>query len=336
MITFGLFWVVYRYQTLYVHRNKIDTGGLLFPRAVNQLFTGIYVMEIVLAFVFFLRTDANGDHVCTPQGIIMVVALAFSILYQFLLHDAFSPLFQYIPITMEDDAVIRDEEFARAQDKKFGLVDDEQEGDNIQDLLKQRERDERRADKDAEDIEMQVIAENRRHEGGASSMKDATKLAAGKNRWTNRRPLGQLRSKDGGQTSREQSDQAIRRSRTRSSRISKMPQDQPEDLEAQRAVGDQSELLFEGFHDEIEDLTPDERDKLVRRAFQHRAVRANRPSVWVPRDTFGISDDVIRCTEKFAGENIWISNQYTRLDKKHRVLYSRPPPDFDHRELMQL
>ena len=46
IITFGLFWLVYRYNTLYVTKFRQDTGGLLFPKAINHTFTGLYFMEL--------------------------------------------------------------------------------------------------------------------------------------------------------------------------------------------------------------------------------------------------------------------------------------------------
>ncbi|KFY67489.1 hypothetical protein V496_01560 [Pseudogymnoascus sp. VKM F-4515 (FW-2607)] len=49
------------------------------------------------------------------------------------------------------------------------------------------------------------------------------------------------------------------------------------------------EALFGGYCDEIEDLEPTERDALVNVAFQHEALRAKRPNVWVPRDDLGMS-----------------------------------------------
>lgn len=45
-ILFCLFWVVYRYNLMFVLDPKVDSGGLYFPRAVNHLYTGIYVMEV--------------------------------------------------------------------------------------------------------------------------------------------------------------------------------------------------------------------------------------------------------------------------------------------------
>lgn len=90
-----------------------------------------------------------------------------------------------------------------------------------------------------------------------------------------------------------------------------------------------------GLNDEIEDLTPEERDKLVRRAFQHQALRAKRPVIWIPRDELGVSDDEILRTQQLS-KHIWVSNEYTGLDGKGRVVYRRSPPDFSEVDLIEL
>lgn len=113
ILIFALYWIVYRYNVLYVFQFRNDTGGLLFPKAVNQLYTGLYVMELCLIGFFISAED------CVPHLIIMIVALILTVLYQWQLNVTFDPLFQYLPITLEDEAVIRDEQFAKLQDEKF-------------------------------------------------------------------------------------------------------------------------------------------------------------------------------------------------------------------------
>jgi calcium permeable stress-gated cation channel len=168
MIIFPLFWIVYRFNVLYVYQFRVDTGGLLFPVAVNQLFTGIYFLELCLIGFFFISTGPNGDVACIPQGVIMIVVLIFTAAYQWQLNSSFKPLFEYLPITLDDEAVIRDEEFARAQASKFTPLredvdhdgrDDEEE--DIQDVLKRREQREEAADEAAEERQRRDIAERR-------------------------------------------------------------------------------------------------------------------------------------------------------------------------------
>ncbi|KAL1970181.1 hypothetical protein VTN77DRAFT_6586 [Rasamsonia byssochlamydoides] len=331
VITFGLFWFVYRYNTLYVTKFRFDTGGLLFPKAINQLFTGIYVMELCLIGLFFLVRDVDGNVACKGQAIIMIIVLILTIGYQFLLNEAFSPLIRYLPITLEDDAVRRDEEFARAQRARLGLPpeDDDQEG--IERELKEREQEEQAAESRAQDIELRKIEveKGRRkntHEFAAKSanaLGNVGKLVGKQNTWADRSQ--NRRSKFFGTNSKVDVP-SIQRLRE------KLVHDEENQGPPTKTIG---HALFAGIHDELEDLTPDERDQLVQRAFQHEALRARRPVIWIPRDDLGVSDDEIYRTQRFS-KHIWISNEYQALDGKCRTIFSRSPPDFSEVDLIQL
>ncbi len=96
IITFSLLWVANRYNMLYVTRFANDTGGVLYPRAINQTFTGLYVMELCLIGLFFLVTDETGATVGFPQAIIMIVVLILTVIYQYLLNTSFGPLLRYL------------------------------------------------------------------------------------------------------------------------------------------------------------------------------------------------------------------------------------------------
>lgn len=343
--TFSLFWLVYRYNTLYVTKFRFDTGGLLFPKAINQLFTGLYVMELCLIGLFFLVRDAdvNGNSVGTPckgQAIIMIIVLIFTVLYQFLLNNAFGPSFRYLPITLEDEAVMRDEEFARAQEKRWRLADGEREGDDINDLLEERERRSLEESKKAEEIELKEI--EARRERSRLDPKDLDGLLPDavtkilplpkKGAWAERsRQRAHTQGSNAIQANNMLSPEHAHASHHRHHHQSR----NPTDIEAQRSGTKIGEALFSGLNDEIEDLTPEERDKLVQRAFQHSALRARRPVIWIPRDDLGVSDDEILRTQKFS-EHIWISNEFIGLDGKCKVIYRKSPPDFSEVDLIEL
>ena len=61
-IAFGLFYVAYIYIMFYVSEFPNDAGGLSFSRAIYQSFTGIYLMEIMLAALFFLAQNESDSH----------------------------------------------------------------------------------------------------------------------------------------------------------------------------------------------------------------------------------------------------------------------------------
>ena len=319
VITFSLLWFAQRYNMIFVNRMKIDTGGVLYPRAINQTFTGLYFMELCLVGLFFLVRDEHGVVACAPQAIIMVVSVFLTAFYQIMLNSSFGPLLRYLPITFEDEAVLRDEAFQRAQDRRLGLVPDDDLDDEASSLTGAA----RGGPVTDSDIEMRKLRNQERHGTGGlnrlarlnpvRTMKHAGTWAAGRGKRARKATLGKAE-----ENLRAAAD--YRRQR------------KLRDLEAQRAIGD---ALFGGYNDEIEDLTPEERDALVREAFKHSALRARRPTVWIPRDDLGVSDDEILRTRDMS-DYVWISNEGTALDSKVRVVYGRAPPDFSDLELINL
>ena len=61
-----------------MQRNKVDTHGMLFNGALSQVMAGVYVLEVTLIGLFFLVRNEQGNVVCSPQAIIMIVALALT------------------------------------------------------------------------------------------------------------------------------------------------------------------------------------------------------------------------------------------------------------------
>lgn len=353
IITFSLFWFVYRYQTLYITKFDQDTGGLLFPQAINQLFVGLYVMELALIGLFSLVsgvdpvTGSPAGSPCTAQAVIMAFVLICTIVYQTLLNHSFGPLLRYLPITLEDDAVIRDQEFARAQDKKPLLDENEKPGDDINDVLEDRERQSEEADRQAEALELRDIQRRKSRRLNpmllAAAVPEAvSKIIPGREAWRTR-----SRSRDRQRTdssanwvySRQNAhavdvnakpDELIRQHRLRHAAHASR-----QDAEANPNASI-AEALFAGINDEIEDLTPDERDILVRRAFQHEALRARRPVIWIPRDELGVSEDEMGRMRRLGGEYLPVSNEHAALDHRGKVVYRKSPPDFSELDLIQL
>lgn len=294
IITFSLLWIANRYNMLYVSRFKLDTGGLLYPRAINQTFTGLYVMELCLIGLFFITQNGNGKPLL-PQAIIMIIVLIFTIVYQVLLNSAFSPLFRYLPVTFEDEAVLRDRAFERAQARRLGYddaIDDETTaltGDG--------------------DIPLKNL------DSAADGKQDKKGNARGI------RSIGTWAARTGANVRTKAFDsEAARRRRRR-------------DIEANMKMSD---ALYGSYQDEIEDLSPEQRNALIKHAFKHAALRSRKPTIWIPKDDTGVSEDEIKRTRDFAGENIWIDNKGAALNGKCQVVYGKSPPDFSQADLITL
>ncbi|KAG5980152.1 hypothetical protein E4U55_004340 [Claviceps digitariae] len=320
VITFSLLWLSQRYAMLYVNRFENDTGGVLYPRAINQTFTGLYFMELCLAGLFFIVVDEHNDTPCFTHGVIMLVLCILTIGYQVMLNKSFSPLFRYLPITFEDEAVLRDEALQRAQDIRFGLIQ-EPEADAAEksgNAIKQQDEEKPpRIAPDDKDIELQKLEAADRKSMQVDGPGHVYNPVKHVSNW----------ARAGGHQIRK-----LKHINDDSKAAQYRRQQRQKDLESQQAIG---AALYGGMHDEIEDLTPDERDALTQHAFLHMALRARRPTVWIPRDDLGISDDEIRRTHSFS-KHIWISNEGTALDSKVRVVYGKNPPDFSEIDIINL
>ncbi|CAF1034410.1 unnamed protein product [Rotaria sp. Silwood1] len=86
----------------YVSDFPNDTGGLAFPRAIYQSFTGVYLMEIMLAALFFLAQNESGSQSAIAEGVLMCVLIIITIGVQFVMRSSFNPLTYYLPVDAEE------------------------------------------------------------------------------------------------------------------------------------------------------------------------------------------------------------------------------------------
>lgn len=99
----SFFYLAYRYNILFVTDSQIDTQGLIYPRALQQLICGLYVAEVCLLAMFAVN-KAWGPLVLT------IAFLIFTILYHFALNSALDPLLYNLPKSLEaEEESIRNE-----------------------------------------------------------------------------------------------------------------------------------------------------------------------------------------------------------------------------------
>lgn len=95
-------YIVYKYQYIWVmfQRPSEDTGGLFFPKAVSQVFVGLYIQEICLCALFFLARNEKNKVSAVPQGALMVVLIFCTMAVHFILLNAYGPLLDSVPFSL--------------------------------------------------------------------------------------------------------------------------------------------------------------------------------------------------------------------------------------------
>ncbi|KAJ2741421.1 phosphate metabolism protein 7 [Coemansia sp. BCRC 34301] len=101
-VYFGLFYLIYRYQFLYVYSDKSWTlGGLSFPKAVKQMLVGIYISEAYLVLMMVAKFQVSANAIMR-----IVVALGIligTVAVQWYIDDVYMPSINYLPLKKAAD-----------------------------------------------------------------------------------------------------------------------------------------------------------------------------------------------------------------------------------------
>ncbi|KAI0485274.1 hypothetical protein GGR56DRAFT_662999 [Xylariaceae sp. FL0804] len=102
-IGLSLFYLAWRYNIFFVTDTKIDTRGLIYPRALKQLMVGVYIAELCMVGLFAVS-------VAIGPLILMIVFLIATALYHVTISSAIEPLLYNLPRTLEtEEAGLREE-----------------------------------------------------------------------------------------------------------------------------------------------------------------------------------------------------------------------------------
>ncbi|GAP82661.1 putative phosphate metabolism protein 7 protein [Rosellinia necatrix] len=99
-IGISIFYLAWRYNIFFVTDTKIDTRGLIYPRALKQLFTGVYIAELSMIGIF-------ATSVAIGPLILMIIFLVFTALLHITVNSAIDPLLYNLPRTLAEAAAQR-------------------------------------------------------------------------------------------------------------------------------------------------------------------------------------------------------------------------------------
>lgn len=123
--TIGLsfFYFAYRYNMLFVSNANIDTKGRVYPRALQQIFVGLYIAEVCLIGLFGIACGSSVGAI--GPLIMMILMLVFTALYQVSLNAALEPLINFLPksIDAEERRLLAAENGGYAEDGHNGMED---------------------------------------------------------------------------------------------------------------------------------------------------------------------------------------------------------------------
>lgn len=96
-----LLYYKYALDEVYSHENPKDTFGMLYPRALFHLYSGIYCLEFCMIGLFFALRNPNGECPMKFQGLVMILVLLFTIFGNVYVHTHFGAHFEHVPVLNE-------------------------------------------------------------------------------------------------------------------------------------------------------------------------------------------------------------------------------------------
>ena len=303
--TFSLFYFTYLHNFLYVYEFTTDTGGLAFPRALYQTMTGLYFAEICLIGLFFINSGARA------QGFVMVLVLFITVLFQIKLTQFFDPLITYLPVDIQEELASQ--------------------------VQKQKLNDGRRLD------EEEVFQEQREDKGGfgdTSLIPEAKSCIVDASSSPGAPP--QVNRPESPESSKAINDNKDMPDSKATPDDDSEPRRRPSILQRVRRMNEKINirgLTKRHAKDEEEDENVDTslarkfayeltHEELTALAFQHEALRARPPILWIPEDELGIAKDEIRHTKLESGGEIEITSRGAKLDDKGKIVWLQNPPDY--------
>lgn len=287
---------------------------MLFNQALSQIMAGVYVLEITLIGLFFLVRNEKNNVSCKGQAIIMIIALVLTAVYHYILESSLSPLYELVPVTLEDKAVEKEKKRFGAEVRDIVNDDDEQGGTSTSDTIERSSpvSDSEKGKSESARHESPVIEQ---HDGIGEPLHTTSKpppdsTPVAKAAANARKTFQRLNKTVAARVAVEQSHHGPRRAGT------------SKKLEVQDQLGE----TIADYPDELPRLTPRERDAELSTAYQDPVTREPAPVIWIPQDEAGVSEEKIKEARKY-GRYLQYSNSGAYLTKTNKCEITQPAPD---------
>ncbi|KAJ7495963.1 DUF221 family protein [Mycena galericulata] len=118
-LSYVMFFLAYKFllTQVYDQPDESETGGLYFPMAVSNLFVGLYIEQICLACLFFLKASiAPASSVA--EGVLMLILIVITATAQVFFQRSYGPNIDFLPMSLATKKMVK--RYERRQ-RKQGL-----------------------------------------------------------------------------------------------------------------------------------------------------------------------------------------------------------------------
>ncbi|KAK0463530.1 DUF221 family protein [Desarmillaria tabescens] len=338
LLSYVMFYLAFKFLCTQVfdQPDQSETGGLYFPMAVSNLFVGLYIQQICLACLFFLKVSITRTS-SIIEGAFMIILVAITACVQIYIHHSFDPITTYLPMSLATKKMAKRYEQRRQEKVGMSPVDIELDLFSRQHMKKIRKRIKRlpkTLDDKFDNLKSKVTFEDETKPKSSKEWKgsalnedkedfqshegdDIAEASGVDPRYPNATPELIRQGSDVSRTSTS-SQQSNNSEKAGSSERSA----RTKSIDSSRPILEPPEPAEDGLCDEESDDEADQDEH----AFDHPSTYVEQPWIWIPHDVLGLSQVLVDDLKKAGVE---ASDEGAMMDRKGVVEVTRNPPDED-------
>ncbi|KIY74044.1 DUF221-domain-containing protein [Cylindrobasidium torrendii FP15055 ss-10] len=353
LVTFCMHYLAFKFlcTQVYDQPEQSETGGMYFPMAISNLFVGLYIEQVSLACLFFLKISIDRDS-SLIKGVFMLILVAITVSFQSYINSTFEPLTHFLPMSLATTKMAtryarqRHEKQINKSHEKHLSKEDSMDLFDVRQVSRLKRRMQaipKKMDKSLgqvrQEVKRQFVPPRRSDE--ASLRRDWRKNGSDGHGMDEYQMTDSLEPSEDWHESPsawEQSSQSAGLSRTttvasrsqsvKSHKSSKYGHDDKSDDNGS-SDGEHQKREFAAPSPAGVDLSDEEGDDALQEdehAFDHPSTYEEQPWIWLPRDELGLSEILVG---EFREAGIDASCEGATMDAKGVVEVSRNPPDLE-------
>ncbi|CAA7259132.1 unnamed protein product [Cyclocybe aegerita] len=307
LISYAMFYIAFKFllDQVFDQPDEKETGGMYYPMAINNLFVGLYIEQVCLTCLLFLKAKEAGV-AAVIQAVFMLVLAILTASAHLFVHNSFSPLVEYLPMSLATKKMAQRYEKQRNPDEN-GEIDlfSRDRGRSVRKRFKAT----------AKILDGKLDQLKAKVKGG-----DADSHRRSESRETKRNTFETDLDKSTAETTALDhahgtvDGPSLSRKASTDSKASKASK-------KSKASSKKNVPVFDEAAPALDDSDEEEQDE---HAFDHPSTYVDQSCVWLPKDPLGLSEFLVN---ELKAAGIDASDVGASIDEKGVVEVTRNPPD---------
>ncbi|KAF7376421.1 hypothetical protein MSAN_00057600 [Mycena sanguinolenta] len=353
LLGYSMFYLAFKFllTQVYDQPDESETGGMYFPISMSNLFVGLYIAQVCLACLFFLKASVSPSS-AVAEGVLMLVLIAITAMAQMMITRSFQPITDFLPMSLATKKMAK--RYEKHQQKHGGPVTPNEElnldifrqHSTLRSVRRRVTRLPRQLDRTLFSLKEKVKEEGERLAAPRSAKSAKQKMLEEQQR------EAEAQAK---QEAAEQEAAAMFEEADEEEEVERDPQqkaaeeavmddlkngDAPElyhkpstsakaskkSKKASKQSGSRQSKVDPAAPVDLsdEDVSSDEEEEQDDHAFDHPSTYVEQPWIWIPKDRLGLSKLLV---DDLHASGVDASDLGAVMDKKGIVEVTRNPPD---------